>query len=213
MIAIHALAMIFIMFYTMVAVLLTFQVKSRTLNDIYMPAVPVLIIGLMFSLLLNVNGVPFYEWLFPVVSIILIALFSKNDNLYKFNRWFMLIASVLLCLSHAMLTTIGYTSSPYNTYQVHSQIIENQKNAIQGRLVQLYPHNDELPRSPVSKLLDDGHRKTTISSVHIKKGWYTPITRLYSIQKQKKEIWYSGGKVNKGHLFLADIQATVWKIK
>ena len=208
MITAHALAMIFVVFYTFVAVLLTFQVMSRSVNELVMSVIPVIVIGLLFSLLLNIDGIPFYEWLFPGISILVIALFSGSDNLNKFNRWFMLMASVYLCISHSMLVSNGYTSSPNRTERIYSQIVEGQMDAIRDRLMQLYPHNSELPRCPVSNLLQgDERRNSIIDTVYIKKGWYTPITRLYSVQKQKKEIWYSGGILNRGHLFLPKKQS------
>lgn len=153
------------------------------------------ILGLgVLCMLLLMPGVPIFEWLFPLIGILLAGLLAKPQQVAQRLCWGLLIASIALSLNALMLRVHGYTSAPPSMYESLDQM---HLEYLAKELRQKYPPDHELSPGPLKKALPqlskvDWDRKT------LRPLWHTSLTRLYEVVTTPSVVWYPGGPVSVG---------------
>ncbi len=170
--------------------------KGRRAGEIINAIVPMIVVGVLCTLVLNANGTPKAEWIIPTLAILIVGLFCRSEKLFRVVRWGMVVLSVALCVNFLNIVQSGdYTASPEGVAQrskLRERIaLRKAASVIENR----FDGKAVLPEQPVAELL----RSPTIGEIdtpEVAEEWHTPLTRIYKMNHVKSKIWYPGGPVS-----------------
>jgi hypothetical protein len=155
---------------------------------------PVLVLGTAASLLLNVHGAPFAEWLLPAVATVVIATFVPNTRARYLTCLACFVAAAALCYDFLEITQWGYTTNPsvLKLLSIH----ENGGAMSRGTAVvesRISPDGN-IPMGRIERDLNGVPLEARIPT--LVRLWHTPWTRLYLIKWEPGSIWSTGEQVN-----------------
>ncbi|MBX6316383.1 MAG: hypothetical protein IRY99_26245 [Isosphaeraceae bacterium] len=109
-------------------------------------------------------------------------------------RWGAFAVALVLCGSFLHLVKTDFTAAPQRTLGLRRLISRGQVDAAAKALQKAFPPDSTFPEAPVGQLLGNPNYGE-VEVVTAERHWYTPISRLYRVRRDKAVIWYPGGKV------------------
>ncbi len=156
---------------------------------------PLLLIGLVFSLTLNMNGFPLIEWIVPsLAASVLMARTSRRRNRFRICCVYSIVSGAL-CLHFMSLITQDFTAVPDQTL-----LLERFRQAAivsQGKRI-LSKHvssGGAVHPGPLSESVRGD--VPTASRVTVTRTWHSWLTRLYRIERHPLELWVTQQKSQK----------------
>ena len=192
----HFTCIILIILFTLVIIVQTRDRSNRALFEVLIGITPVIMLGVITSMLLRINGTPTVEWALPAICILLLGMFGNSKRDYNRVLILMYCFSLMLCLNFLILTHNDYTSDPERTIAVYDTqkfvLLRKAKNA----LIRKKRLDINLIEAPVSRHIDNMNvDEYCIKSTTTVKEWHSFITRLYRVSRTDNIIWHRGGKV------------------
>lgn len=149
--------------------------------------IPLLLIGVLFSLTLNANGFPLIEWLMPAIAASALMIMTPNRRRRLKICVLYCVLSIGLCLNFMSLITTGFTSAPQRTLSLENA---RQAPAIKTASRALSEHlnaADTVHATPLARLIN--RSVPDVISISISRTWHTWLTRLYRIERHPMELW------------------------
>jgi hypothetical protein len=113
MITIHVSLLILVIVLTIALVAWQPGCIPRSPVAVFLRMLPLLVIGVIFSLLLSVDGHPVPEWAIPTMAIAIVGLFCRSKAGFRYGTHVILMAAIVLCCNWMRLVQTGdYTSAP-----------------------------------------------------------------------------------------------------
>jgi branched-subunit amino acid transport protein AzlD len=147
---------------------------------------PLILIGLLFSLTLNNNGFPLAEWIIPTIAALLLML-----NTARRRRRFQIcvvysIISIGLCLHFMSLITSNFTAAPERTFSLENLRQKIGVSQAKQILKDYASSGGVVQEGPLANLVK--RDIPTVATVSFQRTWHSWLTRLHRIKKRPMQL-------------------------
>jgi len=193
-VTLHAVAMLLAGLVPL-SLLFRYGGRSRTsLTDWTGSVAPVLAVGVLSCLLLNVHGAPLGEWLIPALSTMVVAAYVSDPRIRTRICWACFGVALFLFLDFILITQRGYTAEPERMMTIanakNSGMVSRARRVLQDRAL-------ENGSVPVGKIERDVNGNLLPFEIPVfVRLWHTPWTRLFRIDTYDGIAWSTGEVVD-----------------
>lgn len=153
---------------------------------------PILVVGVISLLTMNINGVPRLEWLLPGIVVGLGACYCASETLFSRIRVSMLLAAAGLSLSFLSLVH----ASEFTTHPERVQSLRDSTNGARLRTVardlcKVATRDEVLPSAPITPLLNRV-QAAPFFKVEFQERWHTWLTGIKKVANRPATVWCVG---------------------
>jgi hypothetical protein len=154
---------------------------------------PVLAWGGFTQMLLNMNGRPLGEWVFPATATAVLAACVPNRRVRFIGCAGCFATALMLSGEFMVLIQSGYTTEASAlkamTFVANAVTVSRARAVVEARTVT----EGAIPVGKIERDLDDRPLETKVAS--LVRLWHTPWTRLQRIEWEEGSLWSTGEKV------------------
>lgn len=192
------LALLALTALALVMVLVTYRRESTdkvSLGQLLWATVPVLVIGVLCSLLMLAGGKPLLEWLLPLAGVLLIGWLCGHGRLFRIMRIVAPIVAALLSFNFLVVAHAeGVTNAPRETErfsELRKKIAIDEARKV---LLSKFDATAEFPAGPVRAIVPNLPKDADpVVLKHVRPEWHSFLSHLYRVETNHGTVWYPGG--------------------
>ena len=146
-------------------------------------------------------GMPIRQWNVPAICAFLIVILVEPKHLRHISYVILLLSAVALTMHFVeIIHTTGYTGNPKSPIN-RTKRLENLARYSIEKITKVSQDDDtEVPEGWCRDVLPDNLKELIIRQEFPKSKaiplWHSPITRLYLLEAENRDLWYPGGKLS-----------------
>lgn len=165
--------------------------------DLLMAGLPVLVIGLLCSLLLLGGRKPVLEWLLPLCGLLLLGWRCGHTSTFRIARIIAPLVAAILVFHFLLVShTEGVTNAPRELERVSELEKSSTLGEVEKLLLSKFPPDREFPAGPVHTVVPELPLEAGVVTIkRARPEWHSQLSGLYRVDRHPETIWYPGGPV------------------